>query len=75
MLSPAAKSLIALVIMCGAALTLTGCQKALFPENSDRTQYDRYRMLRGQMPPMNQENAFGGDEPALWERLKPLGTP
>lgn len=53
----------------------SGCQKALFPENSDRTQYDRFRVLRGQQPAQNQENAFGGDEPALWDRLKPMGTP
>jgi hypothetical protein len=75
MSSPAAKSALLLILLCGVALSASGCQKALFPENSDRTQYDRYRMLRGQMPPMNQENAFGGNEPALWERLKPLGTP
>ncbi len=57
------------------ALSMTGCQKALFPENTDRTQYDRFMVLRGQERPLNQENAYGGKEPALYARLKPLNQP
>jgi hypothetical protein len=62
-----------LLMLASAVLLMGGCQKALFPENSDRTQYDRYMVLRGQERPVNQENAFGGKEPALGPRLKPLG--
>ncbi len=53
-------------------LSMGGCQKALFPENSDRTQYDRYMLLRGQERPVTEETAFGGKQPALYARLRPL---
>jgi hypothetical protein len=66
-------SLLGLLLL--GATSLTGCQKALFPENSDRTQYDRYMVLRGQTRPVNEENAYGGKQPALYARLKPLNQP
>lgn len=52
-----------------------GCEKPLFPKNLPRTPYERYQTLRGQQRPSSEENAFGGEQPALRERLKPLGEP
>ncbi len=56
-------------------LMQTGCQKALFPQNESRTQYDRFMVLRGQERPETEENAFGGKQPALYPRLRPLSAP
>jgi len=57
----------------GAAMP--GCEKPLFPENAPRTPYDRYMVLRGQQRPATEEDAAGGERPALRQRLKPLGQP
>ena len=54
---------------------LVGCEKALFPENLARSPYERYGTLRGQYRPATEQNAFGADQPALRQRLKPLGQP
>lgn len=69
------RSLISVALLLGVGLSGVGCEKPLFPENQPRSPYDRYLNLRGQRRPMFQENAFGGDEPALRDRLKPLGEP
>ncbi len=52
-----------------------GCEKPLFPKEASRSPYERYQILRGQQRPMTTENAYGGDIPALRERLRPLGSP
>jgi len=50
-----------------------GCEnKPLFPPDVPRTPYERYQKLRGQNRSMTQENAYGGQQPALRGRLKPL---
>lgn len=54
---------------------LGGCEKQLFPEDMPRSPYERYQVLRGQERRATQENTFGGQEPAIRERLKPLGEP
>lgn len=55
--------------------TLTGCEKALFPPHYERTPYDRYEQLHGRYRPTSEENAYGGQQPALRDRLRPLGQP
>lgn len=60
----------ALLMMAGV-LCLGGCQKALFPDDEPRTQYERYDRLRGRYRPVEQRNAYGQIEPALRGRLAP----
>ncbi len=49
-----------------------GCQKPLFPEDLPRTQYERYQTLRGKYRSAQEQNVYGGNQPALRERLAPL---
>ena len=51
---------------------LIGCEKPLFVQNQPRTPYERYQVLRHQGRPATEENAYGGQEPALRQRLEPL---
>ncbi|QNN24851.1 hypothetical protein HED60_22075 [Planctomycetales bacterium ZRK34] len=60
-----------IVVLIVAAAGLGGCEKALFPENLPRTQYERYDRLRGRYVPKDQQNNYGGAEPALRPRLTP----
>lgn len=60
-----------MVVLIAAAAGFGGCEKALFPENLPRTQYERYDRLRGRYVPKDQQNAYGGAEPALRPRLTP----
>ena len=52
-----------------------GCEKQLFPDNLPRSPYERYDSLRGRDKSMSEENTFGGTQPAVRQRLKPMGTP
>ena len=63
------------VMLLGAAVAAGGCEKALFPEGTPRSPYDRYAILRGQERQQTQKNIYGGDEPALRERLRPMDEP
>ncbi len=57
-----------------ACLTLlAGCHDPLFPKNEPRSQYSRYEALRGRATPQKKTNALGREEPAVRERLQPLG--
>jgi hypothetical protein len=67
--------LMLLLVFAGLVVALGGCEKALFTEKQSRTPYDRYASLRGRHTAMSQQNAYGGDTPALRERLKPLEAP
>jgi len=58
-------------VLVAAAAGMGGCEKALFPEELPRTQYERYDRLRGRYVPQDQRNAYGGAEPALRPRLTP----
>ncbi len=60
-------------LLFGCGLGVTGCEKPLFPKDLPRSPYERYMLLHGQQRPMEEKNAFGGDEPALRERLRPMG--
>lgn len=61
--------------VCALALAMLGCEKPLFPENSQRTPFERYMALRGQQRPATERDATGGSSPALRQRLRPLGQP
>jgi hypothetical protein len=52
-----------------------GCEKQLFPENVPRSPYARYDTLRGRHRSAQEQNAYGGTQPALRERLRPMGEP
>ena len=58
-----------------AAGWVLGCEKPLFPPNLPRTPYERYQQLHGQDRHETEENAYGGQQPALRDRLRPLGSP
>jgi len=62
------------VLVAGVVFCL-GCEKPLFPANLPRTPYERYQQLHGQGRVETEENAYGGQQPALRERLRPLGSP
>lgn len=55
------------------AVAIGGCQKPLFDEKLPRTPYERYMALRGEERPVKQRNIYGVEQPALRERLRPLG--
>ncbi len=56
-------------------LCFSGCEKALFTDKLPRSPYERYDTLRGRRRQMSEENAYGGTQPALADRLRPLGSP
>ena len=56
-----------------AGVSLTGCETSLFPDNLARSPYERYGTLRGQLRPATQQDAYGWDQPALRDRLRPMG--
>ena len=56
----------------GAAVAtplLTGCQRALFPEDEPRTQFEAHDRLRYRYTPLEEPDAFGHPRPALRARL------
>ena len=46
-----------------------GCQRALFPEKSPRTQFETYDQLRQRYVPLEEPDVFGEPKPALRARL------
>ena len=58
-----------------ASIAVLGCERALFPPNAQRTPYERYQVLRGKYRKPTETNVFGGDQPALRQRLQPLHRP
>ncbi len=56
-----------LLVAAGAA----GCQKALFPENAPRTQFEAYDIMRQKYTPLEEPDVFGSPRPALRARLAP----
>jgi len=64
--TPAGMLLLAAVCLM---VTASGCQKALFPRSSDRTQFDQYDRLRGEYVPRTEEDLYGQTQPALRARL------
>ena len=52
-----------------AILLLAGCQKALFPKDEPRTQFELYERLMGASAPLEHPDVFGNPQPALRQRL------
>jgi hypothetical protein len=52
-----------------AILLAAGCQKALFPKDEPRTQFDAHDRVTGYSPPLEVHDVFGNPQPALRERL------
>ncbi len=48
---------------------LTGCQKALFPKDENRTQFDSHDYMRSGFVPLEEPDVFGNPQPALRQRL------
>ncbi|MAE65078.1 MAG: hypothetical protein CMJ18_12480 [Phycisphaeraceae bacterium] len=61
-----------LVTLSGLLLGAGGCERTLFPENAQRTPYERYQILRGKYRPATEEDVYGINRPALRSRLRPL---
>ncbi len=70
---PERRTLVVLGSLIGAMTLASGCAKPLFPQGTPRSPYERYMALRGQHAPAKEINAFGRTQPALRERLRPLG--
>lgn len=69
-----ARALLPLALLGGMAQG-GGCQKALFPDNTPRTQFERYDTLRGGAAPAEEPDVFGRPQPALRARLSPQTSP
>ena len=52
-----------------AGLSLAGCQKALFPKDEPRTQFEVHDRMRTGFVPLEEPDAFGNPQPALRARL------
>lgn len=62
------------ILMLFAMVSVTGfagCQKALFPKDAPRTQYDRHDQMRNRYIPLEEPDVFGNPQPALRARLSP----
>ena len=58
--------------MLAIALALVlagGCQRALFPADAPRTQYEKYDRMRNRYAPVEEPDEFGNPRPALRARL------
>lgn len=71
MLRRRTQSIAPLLISAAAALTLSGCQKALFTDRDTRSQYDRYDRVRNQYEPPYLFDEFGAEVPNIRGRLTP----
>ena len=58
------------LLLAGAAMAcLAGCQKALFPKDEPRTQFESTDRMRGGFVPLEVPDVFGNPQPALRARL------
>lgn len=70
MRSPTRRTALAgLLLASGAGALLAGCQKALFPKNENRTQFDSHDYMRRGYTPLEEPDVFGNPQPALRLRL------
>jgi len=60
-----------LALLVGTASLGGGCQKALFPENAPRTQFEAYEIMRQRYVPLEEPDVFGTPRPAIRARLTP----
>ena len=58
------------LLLAGAGIAcLGGCQKALFPKDEPRTQFESTDRMRGGFAPLEVPDVFGNPQPALRQRL------
>lgn len=62
------------ILLVTALVLLGGCQRSLFPSSEPRTQYESYDRMRNRHTPMERPDPFGGNRPALRERLSKTGV-
>ncbi|MDA1008613.1 MAG: hypothetical protein O2800_06370 [Planctomycetota bacterium] len=55
-------------------LSNIGCQRALFPSDKPRTQFQTYDRLRQNDAPLEENDVFGRPQPALRARLTPSSS-
>ena len=68
--SPGSAKLIRAETLLVVTLVLTtGCQRALFPADSPRTQFELQDRMRGHYVPLEEPDVFGRPQPALRARL------
>jgi hypothetical protein len=58
-----------LFVILAVSAALGGCQKALFPKDAPRTQYETYDRMRNISAPLEEPDVFGNPQPALRARL------
>jgi hypothetical protein len=56
-----------------AIILIAGCQRALFPKNAPRTQFETYDRMRQRYIPSEEPDVFGNPQPALRARLTRTG--
>ncbi len=57
------------MLVIGVLLAAGGCYKPLFPEESQRTQFETYDLMRQRYVPTEEMDVFGNPQPALRARL------
>ena len=57
-----------IIVLLGVVL-LAGCQRALFPDNEPRTQFEVYDRMQSGYVPLEEPDVFGQPQPALRNRL------
>ncbi len=62
-------ALAGLLLATGVGTLLAGCQKALFPKDGHRTQFDLNDHMRRGFTPLQEPDVFGNPQPALRQRL------
>ena len=60
---PAITMVLLLSVVC------SGCQRALFPKDDPRTQFETYDLMRQRFVPLEAPDVFGEPKPALRARL------
>lgn len=58
-----------LAVALAAAFGSAGCQRALFPPDLPRTQFETYDKMRQRYVPLEEPDVFGTPQPALRARL------
>lgn len=56
-------------LLLAAPPVLAGCQKALFPKDMPRTQFEKHDHVQGLYIPLEEPDVFGKPQPALRARL------
>ncbi|MEM9166029.1 MAG: hypothetical protein AAGB48_03285 [Planctomycetota bacterium] len=65
--------MLSVVVVLAGVVGSAGCQRFLFREDQDRTQFARYDRVRGDDVPTHRQDEFGKRVPNLRGRL--LSTP